>query len=108
MQVRENPPAVVAGPQARKTGGERLEMLWNELEQVLPRAGRQGRPYKHSRRVILEAILYVQETDCGWQHMPRHFPPWKTVYAQWAQWQRTGVWQKITTVETATETDLQL
>lgn len=83
-------------------------MLWNELEQALPPTRWQGRPYKHSRRVILEAILYVQETNCGWRHMPQHFPPWQTVYAQWVQWQRTGIWQTITAAETRMDMDLQL
>ena len=71
------------------------EVVWNRLEPLLPPERRVGHPYDHSRRLVLEAIVYVMQTDCGWQHLPSHFPPWKTVYAQLRQWRKTGIWAKI-------------
>lgn len=72
-----------------------LEAVWQRLEAGLPAARRPGRPYDHERRLVLEAIVYVMETNCGWRHLPSHFPPWQTVYAQLAQWRRTGIWDTI-------------
>jgi hypothetical protein len=71
------------------------EVLWKRLEPLLPPQRRTGHPYDHDRRVVLEAIVYVMQTNCGWQHLPADFPPWKTVYAQYAQWCKKGIWDTI-------------
>ena len=70
-------------------------MVWSRLEPLLPSERRVGHPYDHSRRLVLEAIVYVMQTDCGWQHLPSQFPPWQTVYTQLTQWRKTGIWDKI-------------
>jgi putative transposase len=45
--------------------------------------------------VVLEAIIHVMTTNCGWQYLPAHFPPWKTVYSQYAAWRASGIWDRI-------------
>ena len=70
-------------------------MLWNRLEPLLPPAQRLGRPYDHERRRVLDAIMYVKHTGCGWRHLPSHFPPWQTVYAQLVRWRESGIWDTI-------------
>lgn len=65
------------------------------LEPLLPAATRSGRPYSQERRLVLDAIVHVMQSDCGWQALPSHFPHWKTVYAQYRQWRKQGTWQKI-------------
>jgi len=72
-----------------------IDVVWRRLEPLLPPARRVGHPYDYDRRVVLEAIVYVMQTNCGWLHMPSHFPPGKTVYAQYAQWRKTGIWDTI-------------
>jgi transposase len=72
-----------------------LDVVWQRLEPLLPRARRVGHPYDHSRRLVLEAIVHVMETDCGWRNLPSHFPPWQTVYTQLTQWRQTGIWDTI-------------
>lgn len=62
---------------------------------MLPPARRTGRPYTHDRRVVLEAIVYLKQTNCGWQHLPSQFPPWQTVYSQLTRWRESGIWDKI-------------
>lgn len=85
----------VTGP-AKAAGKEsQLEIVWGRLEPLLPPTHRTGRPYAHSRRLVLEAIIYLMEADCGWQHLPDQFPPWKTVYSQLTQWRTTGIWDLI-------------
>ena len=72
-----------------------LEVVWRRLEPLLPPVGRVGHPYDYSRRLVLEAIVHVMETDCGWRNLPSHFPPWQTVYTQLTQWRQTGIWDTI-------------
>ena len=60
------------------------------------RAGpRRGRPPVHPRRVIVNAILYVNRTGCAWRYLPKDFPPWRTVYGYFATWRDNGVLQQI-------------
>jgi hypothetical protein len=83
-------PREAAAPQVDVTA-----VIWSRLEPLLPPLRRVGHPYDHARRLVLEAIVYVMETDCGWRNLPSNFPPWQTVYAQLTQWRKTGIWGKI-------------
>ncbi len=72
---------------------------WAILEPLLPApgstAGRGGRPEKHCRRVIMDAILYIVRGGIAWRQLPVEFPPAGTVYAVFARWARSGAWQPI-------------
>ena len=37
---------------------------WAVIQPMLPRAKRRGRPPKHSKKTIVNAILYVVRTGC--------------------------------------------
>ncbi|MXG30356.1 IS5 family transposase [Streptomyces sp. YIM 132580] len=50
-----------------------------------------GRPEKHPRREIVDAIRYVVDTGCKWRALPRDFPPWRTCYGFMARWAAAGV-----------------
>src|SRR5260370_790989 len=69
------------------------------LEPLLPApgstAGRGGRPEKHCRRVIVDAILYIVRGGIAWRQLPVEFPPAGTVYAVFARWARTRAWPRI-------------
>ena len=54
------------------------------------RAVKGGRPEKHPRREIVDAILYVVRTGCAWRPLPADFPPWQTVYWYFARWEEAG------------------
>jgi hypothetical protein len=90
----ESPAAMEQGKEQAQHVPEREE-LWKRLEPLLPTGKRSGRGYSHDRRVVLEAIVHVMQSDCGWQALPSRFPSWKTVHAQYRQWRRQGIWQKI-------------
>lgn len=67
---------------------------WQVLRGLLPRRRRRGgRPI--CRRLILNAILYLNRTGCQWRSLPHDFPNWKTVYTIFWRWRREGVWQKV-------------
>ncbi len=68
---------------------------WAVVEPLLPPpgsiTGRGGRPEKHPRRVILDAIFYVVRGGIAWRQLPVDFPPAMTVYDLFRRWARTGV-----------------
>jgi putative transposase of IS4/5 family DUF4096 len=83
-------------PQAQQAATvDVLDVVWRRLEPLLPPRRRVGHPYDYSRRLVLEAIVHVMETDCGWRNLPSHFPPWQTVYTQLSQWRQRGIWDTI-------------
>ncbi|WP_440594433.1 transposase [Schlesneria sp.] len=47
------------------------------------------------RRVILDAILYLNRTGCQWRYLPHKSPHWKTVYTVFWRWRRDGVWNSV-------------
>ena len=73
---------------------------WGVLEPLLPvmlcLTVLGGRPEKHHRRTMVNAILYVADNGCKWRALPADFPPWKTVYHLFARWAADGVAAMIT------------
>jgi len=71
---------------------------WAVLEPLLPppgNAGRGGRPEKHPRRRVLDAIFYLVRGGIAWAALPHDFPPHQTVYGIFGRWARAEVWQQI-------------
>jgi transposase len=72
---------------------------WAVLAALLPAArcdtSRGGRPEKHPRRRLLDAIFYLVRGGLAWRQLPAEFPPWQTVYAWFARWRDDGTWQRI-------------
>ena len=89
-QVAQDVPAAEPPPQSNT-----LEVVWQRLAAMLPPAKRPGRPYAHDRRLVLEAIVFVMQTDCAWNRLPAQFPPWQTVYDQFQRWRTAGIWDHI-------------
>jgi hypothetical protein len=50
-----------------------------------------GRPEKHPRRDIVDAVLHVVRTGCAWRQPPADFPPWQTVYWYFVRWEEQRV-----------------
>ena len=61
----------------------------------MPGPCRCGRPLVHARRVIVNAILYVNRTGCAWRYLPSDFPPWRTVYGYFKRWRDDGTLQQL-------------
>ena len=68
---------------------------WAVIEPLLPAVRTGGRPEKHPRRAIVDAILYVVRAGCAWRQLPADFPPWQTVYWYFNQWEQARVTEKI-------------
>lgn len=56
---------------------------------------RGGKPFKHPKREIINAVLYVLRAGCAWRLLPHDLPPWQTVYQHFRDWQIQGVWEQI-------------
>jgi transposase len=54
-----------------------------------------GRPPKHSRRAILDAIFYIAKTGCQWRYLPKEYPPWTTVHTYFRKWRKIGLFERM-------------
>lgn len=95
------PPSLrkVTMPRRRCCPSDTWDDAWALIEPLLPvpacetPAG--GRPEKHSRREIVDAIRYVVDTGCKWRALPKGFPPWRTCYGFMARWAACGATGQI-------------
>ncbi len=55
-----------------------------------------GRPEKHWRRTMIDAMFYLVDNGIKWRALPADFPPWRTVYGLHARWKKDGVLADIT------------
>lgn len=70
---------------------------WAILEPLVPAVKPGGRPARHSRREIVNGILYVVRGGNQWRAMPHDLPPWQTVYFYFRIWRNDGTWEVIHT-----------
>jgi transposase len=68
---------------------------WAVIEPLVPAPRFGGRPAVHSRRRIVDAILYVNRTGCAWRQLPHDFPPWATVFWYFKTWRVDGVVDRL-------------
>lgn len=68
---------------------------WRILEPLLPRPCKRGRPLKHDRREILNAIFYLLRSSCAWRMLSHDFPSYKIVSHYFYAWRDDGTWQKV-------------
>jgi transposase len=69
----------MASPSPGPYPSDLTDQQWDLISPMVPvKPG--GRPAKHDRRRIVEAILYLTRTGCSWRQLPHDFPPWDTVY----------------------------
>lgn len=78
----------------RQYPSDLTENQWQLLFPLLPPQSPLGRK-PIDRRVIINAILFVNRTGCQWRQLPKEFPKWKTVYNIFWNWRMSGIWQKI-------------
>ena len=73
---------------------------WAIIAPFIPQPLPGGRRARHDRREIVNGILYVLRTGCGWEYLPHDLPPWKTVYDYFRQWKQAGIWAAANTALT--------
>lgn len=70
---------------------------WVIMTPLIPEPKTNGRRSSISRWALLNAMLYVTKTGCGWEWLPHDFPKWKTVYHYFRLWRLEGSWEAIHT-----------
>lgn len=68
---------------------------WAQVCRVIPAPKPGGRPAKHDRREVVNALLYVARTGCQWRALPHDLPPWATVYWYFRIWKRDGTFDRL-------------
>jgi len=68
---------------------------WALLDPLLPDAVAGGRPRRHPKRELVDAMLYVLRGGIAWRALPHEYPPWQTVYHYFRAWQRAGTWEWV-------------
>lgn len=90
----------VAGSDCRAYPSSSMtDRQWLLIAPLLPAPGntlgKGGRPEKHPRRLVLDAIFYVVRGGIPWRQLPREFPPPMTVYGIYRRWVRDGSWKRL-------------
>lgn len=70
---------------------------WAVLAPLIPAAKPGGRPARHDRREIVNAIRYVLRGGIAWRSLPHEYPPWQTVYHYFRLWRIDGTWERAHT-----------
>lgn len=50
---------------------------------------------KHSKRKLIDAVLYIEKTGCQWRQLPHDFPKWSTVKSFYYRAVESGLWEKL-------------
>ena len=53
------------------------------------------REYKHSKRELTNAVLYLVDSGCKWRQLPHDFPPAFTVHSFYRRARLSGLWDNI-------------
>jgi len=68
---------------------------WHIIKPLIPKPKDGGRPIKHSRRMILNAVFFLNRSGCQWSMLPKDFPPKSTVFDCFAAWGKIGLWEQL-------------
>jgi putative transposase len=83
--------------QSRRGGypSDVTDAQWELLAPLLEEAERTGpgRPREVELRQVLNALLYMKQTGCGWRYLPRELPPRSTVHYYFRKWTEEGTWE---------------
>lgn len=88
-------PPLPGGVPCRAYPTDLTDAQWAILEPLVPPAKPGGRPPKHPRRELVDAMLYILRSGGAWRLMPHEFPPWQTVYHSFRLWRDDGTWERI-------------
>lgn len=70
-------------------------VLIADLFRTYSGGGRMGRPAKHDKRRIVDAVFHVAATGCQWRALPERYPSWNTVHRYHLDWSRDGTWERV-------------
>jgi len=68
---------------------------WAAISPLIPPAKRGGRKREVDMREVLNGIMYILSTGCGWRYVPRDLPPRSTLFDYFQRWEYDGTLHKI-------------
>jgi len=69
---------------------------WEFIEPIFKGAvGNYGNRTVWSKRVLMNAVLYLNKTGCQWELLPNDFPPYTTVSSFYHRAIANGIWVQI-------------
>jgi len=68
---------------------------WNMIKVHFESENRGRHFQKHSKRKLVNAVLYIVKTGCQYRQLPHDFPNYKTVSAFYQRAVKSGLWEKI-------------
>ena len=70
---------------------EFTDSQWQILEEIIG----DTRKRKHSLRIILNAIFWINNTGCQWRNLDSKYPVWQTVFYHFTKFKERGIWEQI-------------
>ncbi len=68
---------------------------WNIIKGLFERENRGKHLRLHSKRKLVNAVLYLNKTGCQWRQLPHDFPKYTTVSSFYQRAVKSGLWEKI-------------
>jgi putative transposase len=67
---------------------------WNIIKPLFTGENRGSHFAKHSKRRLINAVFYLENTGCQWRQLPHDFPKWSTVKSFYYRAKERGLWEK--------------
>ena len=68
---------------------------WNLIKHLFESENRGKHFRKHSKRKLVNAVLYLNKTGCQWRQLPHDFPSYTTVSSFYQRAVKSGLWEKV-------------
>ncbi|MDL2232358.1 transposase [Ruminococcaceae bacterium OttesenSCG-928-L11] len=68
---------------------------WQIIKPLFSGENRGAHFAKHSKRKLVNAVLYMEKTGCQWRQLPHDFPKWSTVKSFYYRAVASGLWEKM-------------
>ena len=68
---------------------------WNMIKSLFEAENRGKHLRVHSKRKLVNAVLYINKTGCQWRLLPHDFPKYTTVSSFYQRAVKSGLWEKI-------------
>ena len=66
---------------------------WSMIEAIF-KSNKGQHLVEHSKRDLVNAVLYLVKTGCQWRLLPNDFPPHNTVWSFYRRAVKSGKWEK--------------
>ena len=65
---------------------------WERIAPLILAQGSGGRPRTLDMRAMVNAMLHLARTRCGWRNLPDRYPNPSSVRTYYDRWHRDGTW----------------